>query len=112
LARIEHSPLAPTNTASFFGVRAESIVKQAQLQKLIMSRQEAAELLEVSGFTLDKWRRRGWLVPLNANYRGIAYAREDVEEFQRKHKAALYRREPGPKTVNPRIRPRRKEASV
>jgi hypothetical protein len=69
-------------------------------------------LLEVSGFTLDKWRRRGWLVPLNANYRGIAYAREDVEEFQRKHKAALYRSEPGPKTVNPRIRPRRKEASV
>jgi DNA-binding transcriptional MerR regulator len=51
---------------------------------LVMSNPEAAEALEVSLWTLDRYRRRGWLVPITDRRSGRvpAYCRKDVERVK------------------------------
>jgi predicted site-specific integrase-resolvase len=51
---------------------------------LLITRDETAEMLGVSGFTLWRWRKNGFLKPLvGAGGRTAAYLRSDVEKIKR-----------------------------
>ena len=86
-----------------------------KLRTLVMSKAEAAEELGISLFTIDKYKRRGWLVPITDRSSGrvIAYSREDVAKFKRKlAEDELFRAKPGPRRSSPWIRPWKKANAV
>jgi predicted site-specific integrase-resolvase len=58
------------------------MLTREKIQSLIISREEAAELLGVTWSKLWIWYKRGLLKPLLANGRCAAYLRSDVEEFK------------------------------
>jgi predicted DNA-binding transcriptional regulator AlpA len=81
----------------------------------LLSRAEAAKLLGISLFTIDKYRRCGVLVPhVDKEGKVLAYVKDEVEQFKARQGAAeVIRSKPGRKIVTPWIRPwRKKGASV
>ena len=83
-----------------------------KLRTLLLSNAETCEALEVSPWTLDKYRRRGWLVPVADRRSGrvIAYCREEVEKFKAKLRGGRnFRPKPGPRRNGPWVRPWKKE---
>ena len=69
-------------------------MNRSRLQSLLITRDETAEMLGVSGFTLWRWRKNGFLKPLvGAGGRTAAYLRSDVEKIKRT--AYLDRLKPG-----------------
>jgi predicted site-specific integrase-resolvase len=80
-------------------------MNRSRLQSLLITRGETAEMLGVSGFTLWRWHKNGFLKPLiGAGGRTAAYLRGDVERV--KATAYLDRLKPGRPTR------KKKEASV
>ena len=57
-------------------------MKRSQIQSAIVSRYEAARILGVSGFTLWRWKKNGFLRPLLTRGRTAAYFRGDVEKVK------------------------------
>jgi predicted DNA-binding transcriptional regulator AlpA len=69
-------------------------MSRTHLQALLLSRDQTAEMLGVSGLTLWRWHKKGFLTPLTAGGRIVAYLRGDVEKI--KHTPAyLDRLKPG-----------------
>lgn len=89
----------------------------AELQPLVLSNPEAAEVLGISLWMLENYKRRGWLVPIVDRQTGrtLAYLREDIERLKAKlAEMEPYRPKPGPKRNGPWVRPwkKGKEAGV
>jgi hypothetical protein len=55
---------------------------RSQIQSAIVSRRETGRMLEVSGFTLWRWKKNGFLKPLLTEGRTAAYLRDDVEKIK------------------------------
>jgi MerR HTH family regulatory protein len=82
-----------------------------KLRELVLSGPETAEALELSPWTLDKYRQRGLLVPItdSKSGRALVYSREEVEKFKRKRdEAENFRPKPGPRRKGPWVRPWKK----
>ena len=79
-----------------------------ELRELVLSKAEAAETLDTSLFTIEKYRRRGWLVPITdrRSGRALVYSASDVEKLKRKlANDELFRAKPGPRRKGPWRRP-------